>query len=31
MKHSFNKKEFLELYENSKKGNIDLYAIPQET
>lgn len=29
-KRKIDKKEFLELYENSKKGNVDLLKIPPE-
>lgn len=29
-KCGINKKEFLELYENSKKGNVDLLTLPPE-
>ena len=30
-KSEINKKEFLKLYENSKKGNVDLLTLPPET
>ena len=30
-KCKINKKEFLELYENSKNGKVDLLTIPSET
>ncbi len=29
-KCEINKKEFLELYDNSKKGNVDLLTLPPE-
>ena len=31
MKDSIEKKDFLELYNNAKKGNIDLLSLPPET
>lgn len=30
-KREIDKQEFLELYENSKKGNVDLLTLPPET
>lgn len=30
-KSEINKKDFLELYDKSKKGNVDLYSLPTET
>lgn len=29
--YEMNKKEFLELYDNSKKGKVDLLSLPPET
>ena len=31
IKSEINKKDFLELYDKSKKGNVDLYSLPTET